>query len=290
MPEEWTVKDASEKKRKAEENHDRGPGRPRRAERSTGEENNNLRLVEGGRGGGGGGEEDLEESGGEESQESGSEEALKRSLKRSKTGHARDPDHDPDWVEALIPKDILNDIMPVAVKEGLSVRQTVVILAAMLTSSGVDLEQINMSRSSCHRRLVETSEAVGDEGLNDYMEEVKKEKLGVVCHFDGKIMQEDFSQRCESKSRLVLLLNSPWIEGERLLGVAPLEVESGYGIALEVYDRLLHLEVEENVIGAVFDSTGVNTGEEEGASIHLQRLLDRPILEVECTHHQQVLD
>ena len=49
MPEEWTVKDASEKKRKAEENHDRGPGRPRRAERSTGEENNNLRLVEGGR-------------------------------------------------------------------------------------------------------------------------------------------------------------------------------------------------------------------------------------------------
>ena len=103
-------------------------------------------------------------------------------------------------------------------------------------------------------------------------------------------MQEDFSQRCESKSRLVLLLNSPWLEGERLLGVAPLEVESGYGIALEVYDRLLHLEVEENVIGAVFDSTGVNTGEEEGASIHLQRLLDRPILEVECTHHQQVLD
>ena len=76
MPEEWTVKDASEKKRKAEENHNRGPGRPRRAERSTGEENNNLRLVEGGRGGGGGGEEDLEESGGEESQESGSEEAL----------------------------------------------------------------------------------------------------------------------------------------------------------------------------------------------------------------------
>ena len=38
MPEEWTVKDASEKKRKAEENHDRGPGRPRRAE-----ENNNQR-------------------------------------------------------------------------------------------------------------------------------------------------------------------------------------------------------------------------------------------------------
>ena len=48
----------------------------------------------------------------------------------------------------------------------------------MLTSAGVDLEQINMSRSSCHRRLVETSETVGDEGLTDYVEEVKKENLG----------------------------------------------------------------------------------------------------------------
>ena len=104
MPEEWTVRDASEKKRKADENHGCGPGRPRRAE-----ENNNQRLVEGEEGGGGG---DVEESGGEESQESGSEEVLKRSWKRSKTGHARDPDHDTDRVEARIPKDILNEIMP----------------------------------------------------------------------------------------------------------------------------------------------------------------------------------
>ena len=37
MPEEWTLRDASEKKRKADENHGCGPGRPRRAE-----ENNNL--------------------------------------------------------------------------------------------------------------------------------------------------------------------------------------------------------------------------------------------------------
>ena len=57
-------------------------------------------------------EEDVEESGGKESQESGSEEVLKRSWKRSKTGHARDPDHDTDRVEARIPKDILNEIMP----------------------------------------------------------------------------------------------------------------------------------------------------------------------------------
>ena len=58
MPEEWTLRDASEKKRKADENHGCGPGRPRRAE-----ENNNQRLVEGEEGGGGGGKDDEERLG-----------------------------------------------------------------------------------------------------------------------------------------------------------------------------------------------------------------------------------
>ena len=83
MPEEWTLRDASEKKRKADENHGCGPGRPRRAE-----ENNNQRLVEGEEGGGGGGE-DVEEVGGEEGQESQQESSPSSSEKvmGSKTHH-----------------------------------------------------------------------------------------------------------------------------------------------------------------------------------------------------------
>ena len=42
------------------------------------------------------------------------------------------------------------------------------------------------------------------------------------------------------------------------------------------------MEVEENVIGAEFDSTGVNTGEEEGASIHLQRLRWNVLITSRC--------
>ena len=81
MPEEWTLRDASEKKRKADENHGCGPGRPRRAE-----ENNNQRLVEGEGGGGG---EDVEEVGGEEGQESRRESSPSSSEKvmGSKTHH-----------------------------------------------------------------------------------------------------------------------------------------------------------------------------------------------------------
>ena len=303
MPVEW-FKSATTG-REAEEQHGRGPGRPRTAAEAS-ECNNNQRDGEdieaggggeediGGCGGGGAGAAgeagDMDESqeSGAESQESGAEEVLKRSWKRSRPGGSDDPD--PDWVEARIPKDILQDIMPVALREGLSIRQTVVMLSAVLTSAGVDLEEINLSRSTCHRRLVESAEAIGENGLNEYVEEVQNKNVGVVCHFDGKLMEEDFQRRRQSNSRLVFMLNSPWVEGEHLVGVAPLEVESGYAIALEVYEGLLQLGVEDRVIGAVYDSTGINTGEEEGASIHLERLLDRPILEVECTHHQQVRD
>ena len=208
--------------------------------------------------GGGGGEGDgTEESEGEESQESGAEDVLRRSWKRSKAGHSGDPDNDPYWVGARIPKDILNDIMPVALKEGLSIRQTVVILAAVLISAGVDLEEINLSRSTCHRRLVDSSETIGNNSLNEYIEEVQKNNVGVVCHFDGKIMEQDFKRekenRREPKSRLVFLVKSPWIKGERLVSVPHLFVESGYSVALEVFDQLLHLGVEDQVIGAVYD-------------------------------------
>ena len=43
----------------------------------------------------------------DKSQDSGAEEVLKRSWKRSRTGGSGDPD--PDWVDARIPKDILQD-------------------------------------------------------------------------------------------------------------------------------------------------------------------------------------
>ena len=211
---------------------------------------------------------------------------MKRAFKRLRRGD--NGDDEPEFIEARIPKDILHMILPVALKEGLTTRQTVVMLAAFLTSAGVDLENITLSTATCHRHLVDHCEKIGDDGLNAFVEDVKKEDYGVVCHFDGKIMEQSFDKRRESKNRLVFLLNSPWLERERLVGVAPLEVETGYACALEVYGQLLNLGVEDNVIGVVFDSTGVNTGEEEGAGIHLQRLLDRPILEVECIHHQQV--
>ena len=178
--------------------------------------------------------------------------------------------------------------MPLAIKEGLTVRQVVMMTSGFLVGSGLNLEDFILSTSSCWREAAEQCATIGDQALNKFVEEVKSEDDKVFCHFDGKIVEEDFGGKKQSQHRLVSLLSSPSHDQEHLLGVAPLEQETGYAIALEVYGQLLHHDLDNHVAGAVFDSTAVNTGVEEGASIHLQRLLDRPILEIECGHHVQV--
>ena len=83
-------------------------------------------------------------------------------------------DAEDDLVEARIPKDILKKIMPVAIKEGLSVRQTVVLTSAFLVGSGVDLQDFVLSTATCHTFIAQQCSSIGDDALNKFAEEVKK--------------------------------------------------------------------------------------------------------------------
>ena len=153
---------------------------------------------------------------------------------------------------------------------------------------GLTLEDFIISTSTCQRTLTDLCGGIGSKALETYVDEVKGKGLKVFCHFDGKIIEEDFEGKRQSQHRLVSLISSPSLSREQLLGVAPLDRETGYTIAVEVYNQLLGQDCEEQGAGPVFDSTVVNTGVDEGAGIHLQRLLDRPMLEIECGHHIQV--
>ena len=209
-------------------------------------------------------------------------------LRKSVKSGDGDDDESSEFVEAKVPKDILSRILPLAIKEGLSVRQTVMMCSGFLVGCKLSLDDFVMSTATCYRELTEHTGAIGSDALDNYVKEVKEKDLKVFCHFDGKIIEEDFQGKRQEQHRLVSLLSSPSLSKEQLLGVAPLEKESGYSIALEVYNQLLGQDCEDQVAGVVFDSTAVNTGAEEGAGIHLQRLLDRPILVIECCHHVQV--
>ena len=160
--------------------------------------------------------------------------------------------------------------------------------SAFLLGSGLNLDDFILSTATCWRQLTQHCGSIGDKALNKFVEKVKTEDHRVVCHFDGKVIEEDFKGKRQSQHRLVSLLSSPTLEREHLLGVAPLQQETGYAMALEVYGQLLHMDCDKHVAAIVFDSTAVNTGSDEGAGIHLQRLLECPLIEVECVHHVQV--
>ena len=210
----------------------------------------------------------------------------KRASRKTKSGGGGDADD--EFVEASVPKDIMQRLLPVAIKEGLTTRQVVVMTSAFLMGSGLNLDDFILSTATCWRQLTQHCGSIGDKALNQFVDKVKAEEVKVVCHFDGKILEEDFAGKRQSQHRLVSLLKSPSLKREHLLAVAALQNETGYTVALEIFGQLLQMGVDKHVAAAVFDSTSVNTGSEEGAAIHLQRLLDRPILEIECGHHVQV--
>ena len=56
-----------------------------------------------------------------------------------------------------------------------------------------------------------------------------------------------------------------------------------------MFNQLDDLGIKDQVVIEVADSTNVNFGRNEGAVIHLQVLLQKPLLAVECVHHTEEL-
>ena len=52
-----------------------------------------------------------------------------------------------------------------------------------------------------------------------------------------------------------------------------------------VMEQIKEWEVVENIVALVFDTTASNTGRYRGATIRLQKLLDRPVFFLGCKHY-----
>ena len=82
-------------------------------------------------------------------------------------------DENNNYVDAKIPKDILAKILPLAIKEGLTVRQAVVMVSGFLVGCGLTLEDFIISTSTFQRTLTDLCGGIGSKALETYLEEVK---------------------------------------------------------------------------------------------------------------------
>lgn len=109
-----------------------------------------------------------------ESQESDFETNLSRRASRNAKNRGGGDGDDEEYVEAKIPKDILKRVMPVGIREGLTIRQVVMMTSAVLVGSGADLKNFTLSTSTCWRETREQCSTLGDQALEKYVEESRR--------------------------------------------------------------------------------------------------------------------
>ena len=79
--------------------------------------------------------------------------------------------------------------------------------------------------------MVETRETIKETLLSRFATEAKDGNFPLVVHFDGKQLNQDFGGRGETLSREGLVLTSPYLERDVLVGVVPMETETSYAVA-----------------------------------------------------------
>ena len=194
-----------------------------------------------------------------------------------------------EGVMVMVPVDVLSEAMPVFLKEGFSTRQSIFAVSTVLVASGADLEKFNISLGHCQRSKTRQRESIGSTALANFATEAKDGNFPLVVHYDVKQLTQDFDGRKETLAREVLVVTSPHLKREVLLAAVPLEQETGLGVKTEMFNELDDLGIKDQVVMEVADSTNVNFGRNEGAVIHLQVLLQKPLLAVECVHHTEEL-
>ena len=203
-----------------------------------------------------------------------------------------------EGISAKIPLDILLLLTPIALKEGMTIRMLVMIVAAFLIICDVDLDSVYLSTSTCQKYRKNEAERISDEILDDFKKQVKNgvryegaegEGYPVVWHVDGKLIEQDFGGVRQLMHRIVSILSSPWLNRDQLVCVAPLEHETGYAVALEVHTQAEGLDLVPNSIAVVADTPNVNFGQEEGALQHICRMFEKDLLQIPCVHHTEQL-
>lgn len=103
---------------------------------------------------------------------------------------------------------------------------------------------------------------------------------GAVVHFDGKQLVSNRRKR-EMMAVVVTGNNAT----EQVLSCKFLRNGTGKAIAEHVFEELKQWGLDDFIRGKGYDTTNVNTGERNGAAIHLEKLLGRKLLDLPCRHH-----
>ena len=84
-----------------------------------------------------------------------------------------------------------------------------------------------MSLSTVWRDRRSQAEFTAEEEIESFFSAVQESGDRVLVQFDDKELEEDIDGKVVKRSRLAVVLSSPWLQREQLVSVLPLESKTG---------------------------------------------------------------
>ena len=171
------------------------------------------------------------------------------------------------------------EVLRTADKYGTSNRELFEMVGA--STSNIKSQEKVLSVNSVRRKRLEYTQETSKKELSDVL---SKPSAYYIIHWDGKKFKA--LQHCkENQEKLAVLLTTSNGD-EILLGIIPV-VD---GTAAEEHKSIINLLKEKEInlkkiVGGVFDTTSVNTGELSGIVRRLEDSIGHSILELACRHH-----
>ena len=152
------------------------------------------------------------------------------------------------------------------------------ITASVLSTAGVPVSTVSLSKSSIHRQRQKQRQTSAKEMRQGFC------STKYVVHWDGKLLP-DTDESTQLVERMAVLPTSSEDSSTKLLGVPKLLSGTGKETVNAVIGLLESWDIGTDIVGACFDTTASNTGHYSGACVLLENLLERPLLWLACRHH-----
>ena len=156
-------------------------------------------------------------------------------------------------------------------------------VAKIINIGGGDLDDFSLSPSTIQRQ---SSNEIKEKAklIRDEQKVMLKEKK-LMLHFDGKQVQDLTDGVVATHERCSVLVSSPTLESDVLLGVPKLTSSAGIHQVEGVMELLEEWGIEENIFSVCCDSTAAQTGRYNGAMTLLEKKLEQTIVWIVCRRH-----
>ena len=158
-------------------------------------------------------------------------------------------------------------------------RAATMIIAETAHSLGLQSQNLTLNRENIrktrrqHREIAATTHQSTFSASTGHFE---------IVHWDSKLLPGLVGKRKVDRLAIIASCSNG---SAQLLGVPILQSGEGKSQARAVYEAFQSWNIAANVQGMCFDTTASNTGSNEGACVHLEKLLGRDLLHIACRHH-----